>query len=173
MREGLSEYYFFNMGTETILDIATPGEKLYGYVISPNKKFMLADACNDDTCYYILRSTDRVINTIPSHNDWVLGRWLDNERVVFLTLSEPNDVVILNPFRGSETKIHLEVPNPYINKRTETESLIPTSLDLSTKRVLFYEQENGDRLVLWDLDAYKKLTSLPVDFPDIYQLMVG
>lgn len=161
LRKGIEGYYFLDLKTNTILDIGPNHERIYGYIINPNGKFIFAEACRGDNCYYILRTIDQVITTLPSRNDWVLWRWLDNERIIILTLLEPHDVVVLNPFTGDEATIHLELPDPYTIVRTGTESLIPTSIDLSLKRALFYDEQNGGRLVLWNLDTQEEIASIP------------
>ncbi|MBI5351760.1 MAG: PD40 domain-containing protein [Chloroflexi bacterium] len=164
-RNSKVDYLFLNIKSKKTTGIGPHNETIYGYIVSPNKKLMFTDACLGDHCYYILRTIDQVVNTFPTHNDWYPWGWLDNERIIILTRLEPHDVVILNPFTGTETTIHLDLSNPHINIQTDTESLIPTSLDSSLERVFYYDEKNGGRLVLWDINNRKEISTLAFVVP--------
>ena len=163
-----SGYSFYNMKNKKIVGIGKNLEAINIYAVSPNRKLMLAGACPTDKCNYILRTVDKIIKTnIPTGDDWIVLRWLDNERVIFLPRLQPNqplqpqNEVIYNVFTGEKSDLHLYLPNPKtINNNGGPGDLFEASLDPTLKRVV-YNNQSG-RLVLWNLDTQKEMASLPL-----------
>jgi WD40 repeat protein len=100
-------------------------------------------------------------------DDWVLARWLDNERVVFLhrilggQAVQPQDVVIYNAFTSEQSSLRLDLPNPYtFDNAGGPMNLIRASLDPALKRVVFIDKKHS--LVLWDLETQKEMASVPL-----------
>lgn len=159
-------YFFYDMQNKKIADIGKNHEGITSCWVSPNKKFILAGACPTDKCDYFLRTINKIIKTnFPTQDDWVLARWLDNERVVFLPRIKPGDPVqpqnevIYNVFTGEKSNLQLYLPNPKtIGNSGGPDNLFEASLDSSLKRVVFTNQ--NDRLVLWNLDTKKEMASL-------------
>ena len=160
------DYSFYDMKNKKIVDIGKNDEAIKIYSVSPNRKLILAGACPTDKCNYFLRTVDKIIKThIPTGDDWIVLRWLDNERVVFLPRLQPNqplqpqNEVIYNVFTGEKSDLHLYLPNPKtINDNGGPGNLFEASLDPSLKRVVY--NDRSGRLVLWNLDTKKEMASL-------------
>jgi hypothetical protein len=132
--------------------------------VSPNGKYIQAHLADKD--YEILTTVSEIINTYSTQGqeDWNGGRWLDNESLVFQHwLDAPHGtykLVIYNPFTGEEKNMQVDLPNPSIVEDTGGKfSWVKASIDPSLKRVLYNDAD--ERLVLWDLDTQKEITSLP------------
>lgn len=160
------DYFFYDMKNQKIVGIGNNHEKITSYSVSPNQKFILAGACPVDKCDYILRTVDKIINIdLPAEDDWILARWLDNERVVFLPRIKPDqpvqplNEVIYNVFTGEKSSLQLYLPNPEtLGNSGGPGNLFVASLAPSLKQVVFNDQDG--RLVLWDMDTKKEMVSL-------------
>ena len=154
------QYSALNLSNLSVSKLTkTPG-RIYSPRISPDMRHLLIEVC-DDSCNYVLMEAEKSINVISAHNDWVLGEWLDNERVLILSLFEPHNIVILNPFTGGFESIQLSLPKPYTIPRGPNENLIPISIAPSLETVLFYSEDLGGRLVAWDIRSGREIASLP------------
>ncbi len=90
-----------------------------------------------------------------------MRQWLDNQRVVILTLLPPHDVMIMNTFTGNIEKVSPHLNNPFAIHRGGEESLVPLTINQSLSKVLYYDELSGGILVLWDINKEKELISLP------------
>lgn len=161
--------YFLDPKLSQVLDIKEKKQVLsfdsphnFSVGVSPNKKYLQVSFLNKD--YGLIRSVDQIIKTYDTQDqeDWNRGRWLDNERMFFQYWDYPNGntIVIYNPFTGEKKNIQLDLSNPYIiNDGLGTVAWVKADIDPSLKRVLYNDQDN--RLVLWDLESQKEITSLP------------
>jgi WD40 repeat protein len=148
-----------NLSETPLID--QPG-RIYAHHVSPDRKHLIVEVC-DDGCVYILKNSTQIINTIPSQNYWILWQWLDNDRVIILSRIEPHNVVILSPFTGDVEILEVNLPNPYTIHQTEKESVIPISLNPSLNNVLFYKENLGGRLILWNINERREIVSLPYE----------
>jgi hypothetical protein len=149
-----------NLTTMAITKIPEQAGSVYLPIVSPDGKHLIGEVCAED-CNYVLRTPDRIVNTIASQKDWVMRQWLDNERVIILTLHQPHDVLILNPFTGDIEKLSLSLNDPFTISRGPEESLIPVNLDKSLSKALYYDEHAEGRLILWDISEAKELVTLP------------
>ena len=91
----------------------------------------------------------------------MLSQWLDNNRVIIWSLTEPHDLFVLDPFTGLVNTIKVDLYNPYAIQHTPEESLIPISVDPSLDKLFYYDEAFGGRLILWDLKDKQEIVSLP------------
>ena len=85
-------YYFYDLKNKKIVDIGENQETINILDVSPNNKLMIYGICLNDKCDYTLRTIDKTVQeNIPTETNWILARWLDNERVVFVQRIEPED----------------------------------------------------------------------------------
>jgi hypothetical protein len=165
-----NNFYFLDPKADQVLDME--GKKQVSSVasdndsisvwISPNKKFIQVSPIYKK--YAIIRTVDKIIKTYDTQGqaDWNRGRWLDNEHMFFQHWLVPNGntIVIYNTFTGEQKNMQLDLPDPYIViEGGGTVAWVRADIDPSLKRVL-YNNKDG-RLVLWDLDTPKEMTSLP------------
>jgi len=156
----IGKYSFMNLKTMSITKIPEQAGEQYLPIVSPDGKHLIGEVCAEE-CNYVLRTPDQVVNTIPSQDDWVMRQWLDNERVIILTLLPPHNVLIMNPFTGDIEKVSLHLNDPFTTYRGGEESLIRLNIDRSLSKVLYYDEHFGGRLILWDIKKEKELISLP------------
>jgi hypothetical protein len=156
--------HLLDVRTKQFLDVDKNGNQIFSpHHISPNKKYLLAEDTTGD--YFILRTADEVIRkNIPFEQDWLIPGWIDNEHVVFLSLKEPKqDVIILNPFTGEQDTIHVNIPDANIERFSSVYRVVYYFIDPTLKRV-FYNDQVGN-LILRDLGTQKEIISLP---PNLY-----
>ncbi len=162
--------YFLDPKSNQLLDIETrtqvswdaPATNVSTTKVSPNKKFIQAYLTGKN--HDILRTVDQVIKTYDTQGqeDWNRGRWLDNEHMFFQYWLVPNGgtIVIYNPFTGEQKNIQLDLPNPYIvHESLGKVAWVKADIDPTLKRALYNDKD--ERLILWDLDTQKEISSLP------------
>jgi hypothetical protein len=132
--------------------------------VSPNKKFIQAHLTGKD--HDIIATANEIVNNFSTQGqeDWNGGRWLDTEHMVFQNwLDAPESsykLVIYDPFTVEQKNMQVNLPDPFIVEDTAGKFFwVKATIDPSLKRVL-YNTKDG-RLVLWDLDNQKEVTSLP------------
>ena len=145
--------------TNQFVDIDKDGNRIFNatYILSPNKKYMLAGSPTSE--YLILKTADKEIITNVKISDSTQARWLDNEHVSYLSLKQPEqDLIVFNPFTGEQQTIHLDLPNAEIMEYSPSQRLVFYFIDPTLRRVIYNTKDGG--VVLWNLETNKEMTSL-------------
>lgn len=155
-----NKYGFLNLNTTEYSNLQEQNAESYYPYISPNKKYLIGEVCNQ-TCVYVLSTTSSIVNTISVQNGWSLRQWLDNEHVLIVSLFEPRSFIVLNPFTGDFSNIPLKLNNPYAVYRTEQESFMPVSVDAAIGKVLYFDENFGGRIIMLDINTKQEILAIP------------
>jgi hypothetical protein len=177
-----------DLATMVLQPIKTPENTIQGgYQVSPNrqqvaswKSYFDANEHKTSVSVVIEDNTGKTLAEVPGDLEaWDAFYWLDNERIVIGTYSQP---YVLNPFTGEAFDIsewYAQSPGGlHIGPVWETNGVFDKKLNL-----LFYIQE-GLKMLLWDIEKQQILATLqpqvsyvPGDRPkwawDDSQLVIG
>jgi hypothetical protein len=169
-REGLEYYYLFNPVTGEHKQLGNaPNEDgtIWSNIeVSPNHTYMFYRTCSsksgDSSCYGVIATANSIVKRFLFKNEWSHAYWLDNENLIIDHLGAPmNSIIILNPFKGLEREVILNVSNPLYNSRWGNEPSMVDTIDPTLTRAIYFDKQGSGRIILWDILAEKMLAWLP------------
>ena len=119
--------FLMDMDSKIMTQINRPEENFEFFEVSPGRNWMVYNATFlDENLNYLLNDIvivgagSKLIETLPSENDWGPIHWLDDERLIINLIktgeSASLNFLILNPFTNERQELSVNYPNIYNQK---------------------------------------------------------
>jgi len=165
---------FYNIKTEVlqpILPLLTTEQFISGHEISPDRKNILLEYCEDTSsgreCTNAIIDLNGIVTTSSRPKNASFEIWLNNEKLIILhyTSAPSNTIQILNPFTKESVDFSLDIPKPYYAMTIDNVYILPVEIDPTLTRVIFSDNEGIGRIIMWDITSGQQLAWLPFEVP--------
>lgn len=156
-------YFFLDLKSMTLKEFASNNDSLYDLTISPNHTLMLYFNSGSDPWRYEITTLEGEVVWFPHSDEWPAPAWFDNEHLVLGRTGETPDstIRIYNFLTGENKDLFLDIPNPYYWLHVAGKNILIASVNPDLTRVVFFDMQDGGRIIFWDNEAGKMLASLP------------
>ncbi|MBL8099474.1 MAG: hypothetical protein JNK81_09840 [Anaerolineales bacterium] len=156
-------YKFFNIKNMVEQAFLPVNNSIWDVKVSPNQQLMLYLDGSNSPWLNKIASLDKEINQFPDSKSWASVAWLDNEHIISgNTTSTPTSTFkIYNYLTGEETILTLDTPNPLYWIHPTGKNILIASINPEIDRVVYFDKNDGGRIIFWDNRSNRILSSLP------------
>lgn len=157
-------YFSFDLESMNQKAFAANNDSLHDLTISPNHTLMLYSDSGGSPRKKVIANLKGEIAQFPHSDEWASVAWLDDEHLVLGRTGETPDstIRIYNFLTGENNNISLSLPNLYYSLHPLAGIYIPiVSVNPDLTRVVFFDMQDGGRIIFWDNTTGTMLASLP------------
>jgi len=170
-----ADSYFLNMKTGEKIIFSPKGDRsLMHFAVSLNQQWLAIQKLNENPVslsIIIMTAKGQTYTTIEVERDWGGFEWLDDKQLIIdrnIRKEEGNSekgfagyfsLILLNPFTSHQMELRPEYPGifSYDPMYTWSHNMIFNS---TLTRVVYPNSESGPSILLWDIQAGKKIVRL-------------